>query len=153
MLLFSEIDAIMSKLKRSGNSFDEFGYEDHAVLCNCGLRASRRILHTSYYPNRKFFGCAIYKSKDAKGCIYFEWYDVKVMVAVVYEKFRFANVVESLKNKVQDLRLDNLELQALINGNGDHAATSEINNTEIYTLRKILLWIHICCFGILLSVT
>ncbi|CAN0830626.1 hypothetical protein LINGRAPRIM_LOCUS3314 [Linum grandiflorum] len=37
----------MSKLKRPGKTFDEFGYENHPVLCTCGVRASRRISHTS----------------------------------------------------------------------------------------------------------
>ncbi|CAN0912182.1 hypothetical protein LINGRAPRIM_LOCUS815 [Linum grandiflorum] len=53
----------MLKLKQSRNSSDEFAYEDHPVLCNCGLRASRCISQTCQNPNRKFFGCSKYKSK------------------------------------------------------------------------------------------
>ncbi|CAN0838187.1 hypothetical protein LINGRAHAP2_LOCUS2021, partial [Linum grandiflorum] len=137
--LFSEIDTIMLKLKQSGNLFDEFGYEDHPVLCNCGLQASCHISHTSQNSNRKFFGCSNYKAKDSKGCRYFEWYDVKV--AVVNEKLRMANVFESLTNKVQDLRVENLALQASIHrsagtprGSANHAPTSGISNIEAYTL-------------------
>ncbi|CAN0885903.1 hypothetical protein LINGRAHAP2_LOCUS15226 [Linum grandiflorum] len=133
----------MSKLKRSGSSFDEFGYEDQPVLCNCGLRASRRISHTSQNPNRKFFGFSNYKSKDAKGCGYFEWFDVKV--AVVNEKLRMAKVVESLTNKVQDLGVENLELQAAIRGstgtprgNANQESTSGIGNIDAYSLRSKL---------------
>ncbi|CAN0919439.1 hypothetical protein LINGRAHAP2_LOCUS31463 [Linum grandiflorum] len=99
----------MSKISRSRKSCDEFHYEEDPVLCHCGVRASRRISHTAQNPNRKFFGCSNYKSQEDKGCSYFEWFDVKV--AAVTEKLKMANLVESLKNQVYDLRVENMELQ------------------------------------------
>ncbi|CAN0898108.1 hypothetical protein LINGRAHAP2_LOCUS19530 [Linum grandiflorum] len=105
-----ENEAIMSKLSRSCKSRDEFYYEEDPVLCHCGVRASRRISHTAQNLNHKFFGCANYESQGDKGCSYFDWFDVKV--ATVTEKLKTANLVESLKNEVHDLRVENKELQA-----------------------------------------
>ncbi|CAN1217875.1 hypothetical protein LINPERPRIM_LOCUS1157 [Linum perenne] len=47
-------------------------------MCHCNLRASRRISRTEANPNRKFFGCPLYKSADDKGCGFFLWFDMKV---------------------------------------------------------------------------
>ncbi|CAN0885901.1 hypothetical protein LINGRAHAP2_LOCUS15226 [Linum grandiflorum] len=81
----------MSKLKRSGSSFDEFGYEDQPVLCNCGLRASRRISHTSQNPNRKFFGFSNYKSKVREWFGLFAYLDNSITIYEWYCEW-FGNV-------------------------------------------------------------
>ncbi|CAI0473886.1 unnamed protein product [Linum tenue] len=53
----------MASKGKGQKGIDEFYYEDEEVLCNCGLRASRRISHTVANPNRKFFGCPLFGSK------------------------------------------------------------------------------------------
>ncbi|CAN1122349.1 hypothetical protein LINPERPRIM_LOCUS2682 [Linum perenne] len=53
----------MAKFVRKTADLDEFQYGDHDVDCHCGIKASRRISHTSANPGRKFFGCRNYKSK------------------------------------------------------------------------------------------
>ncbi|CAN1787229.1 hypothetical protein LINPERHAP1_LOCUS17558, partial [Linum perenne] len=68
----------MARFVRKPLDFDEFQYDDHDVLCHCGLKASRRISHTAANPGRKFFGCRNYKSKADNGCGYFDWVDDKV---------------------------------------------------------------------------
>ncbi|CAN1337461.1 hypothetical protein LINPERPRIM_LOCUS37610 [Linum perenne] len=47
-------------------------------MCHYNLRASHRISCTEANPNRKFFGCPLYKSADDKGCGFFLWIDTKV---------------------------------------------------------------------------
>ncbi|CAN1188327.1 hypothetical protein LINPERHAP2_LOCUS39260 [Linum perenne] len=59
----SGVDAVMAKFVRKTPDFDEFQYGAHDVDCHCGIKASRRISHTSANPGRKFFGCRNYKSK------------------------------------------------------------------------------------------
>ncbi|CAN1167740.1 hypothetical protein LINPERPRIM_LOCUS18822 [Linum perenne] len=61
----------MSKFYRSSSSIDEYFYDDETVVCECGLRASRRVSRTSSNPNRRFFGCPLYKTKVP--CLYFDW--------------------------------------------------------------------------------
>ncbi|CAN1163832.1 hypothetical protein LINPERPRIM_LOCUS32825 [Linum perenne] len=53
----------MARFIRKPEDLDEFQYNDHDVLCHCGLKASRRISHTVANPGRKNFGCRNYKSK------------------------------------------------------------------------------------------
>ncbi|CAN0913465.1 hypothetical protein LINGRAHAP2_LOCUS27943 [Linum grandiflorum] len=112
------------------------------MMCNYGVRASRRISHNSHNPNRKFLGCSNYKSQDDKGSKrkFFEWYGVKV--AVSNEKLRLGNIVEDLTNKLQQLRVENLEIQAAIarvstttRGTPSMASNLDIEN-QVYMLRK-----------------
>ncbi|CAN1249472.1 hypothetical protein LINPERPRIM_LOCUS7151 [Linum perenne] len=53
----------MAKFVRKTPDFDEFQYAAQDVDCHCGIKASRRISHTSANPGRKLFGCRNYKSK------------------------------------------------------------------------------------------
>ncbi|CAN0918094.1 hypothetical protein LINGRAHAP2_LOCUS30670 [Linum grandiflorum] len=139
-----EVKSIMSKMNRSIASFDEFCYEEDLVFCHCGVRASRRISHTAQNPNRKFFGCSNYKSKGDKGCSYFEWFDEKV--AAVTEKLKMANLVESLRSQVYDLRVQNMELQAEldrldIKASPDDSESSSCNihfNADHYDMKNEL---------------
>ncbi|CAN1136246.1 hypothetical protein LINPERHAP2_LOCUS9353 [Linum perenne] len=112
----------MAKFVRKPADLDEFQYEDHDVVCHCGLKASRRISHTAANPGRNFFGCRNYKSKDNNGCGYFDWLDDKV--AVVNEKISLVNalndrialvsIVQQLKHKVQELESGNHDLQSTL---------------------------------------
>ncbi|CAN1195910.1 hypothetical protein LINPERPRIM_LOCUS32261 [Linum perenne] len=60
----------MSKFYRSLSSVDEYFYDDKTVVCECGLRASRRVSRTTSNPNRRFFGCPLYRTKVP--CLYFD---------------------------------------------------------------------------------
>ncbi|CAL1395219.1 unnamed protein product [Linum trigynum] len=42
---------------------DAFYYKDEEVLCDCGLRSSRRISHSIDNPNQKNFDCPLFGSK------------------------------------------------------------------------------------------
>ncbi|CAN0837160.1 hypothetical protein LINGRAHAP2_LOCUS1718 [Linum grandiflorum] len=100
----------MSKLKRSPKNCDQYLYKENQVLCFCGIRASHRISHTLQNPNRNFFECLTSKSKDEKGCGYFDCFGVKGVD--VTEKLKMAILVESLTNEIHDIQVENMELQA-----------------------------------------
>ncbi|CAN1163029.1 hypothetical protein LINPERHAP2_LOCUS24802, partial [Linum perenne] len=101
---------------------DEFQYGDHDVDCHCGIKASRRISHTSANPGRKFFGCRNYKSKADNGCGYFKWLDDKVaafnekvaLVNALNDRIALVSIVQQLEHKVQKLESENHDLQSTL---------------------------------------
>ncbi|CAN1139757.1 hypothetical protein LINPERHAP2_LOCUS11468 [Linum perenne] len=112
----------MARFVRQPVDFDEFQYDDHDVLCHCGLKASRRISHTAANPGRKFFGCRNYKSKIENGCGYFDWVDDKVaalndkiaLVNALNDRIDLLSIVHELEGKVQQLQSENQELQSTL---------------------------------------
>ncbi|CAN1128653.1 hypothetical protein LINPERHAP2_LOCUS4764 [Linum perenne] len=118
----SGVEAVMARFVRKPLDFDEFQYDDHDVLCHCGLKASRRISHTAANPGRKFFDCRNYKSKADNGCGYFDWVDDKVaalndkiaLVNAVNDQIALVSIVQQLENKVQELESENHDLQSTV---------------------------------------
>ncbi|CAN1144372.1 hypothetical protein LINPERHAP2_LOCUS14058, partial [Linum perenne] len=116
------VEAVMARFVRQPVDFDEFQYDDHDVLCHCGLKASRRISHTAANPGRKFFGCRNYKSKIENGCGYFDWVDDKVaalndkiaLVNALNDRIDLLSIVHELEGKVQQLQSENQELQSTL---------------------------------------
>ncbi|CAI0458558.1 unnamed protein product [Linum tenue] len=85
---------------------DAFHYEEEEVLCDCGLRAARRISRTSGNPNRKFFGCPRFSPSDAKkACRYFKWYDIRAAVL---------KATSMMSAKVTRLEAENRQLRSLL---------------------------------------
>ncbi|CAI0445698.1 unnamed protein product [Linum tenue] len=85
---------------------DAFHYDEEVVLCDCGLRAARRISRTSANPNREFFGCPLFnRSENNKACDYFEWYDIRVAVF---------KATTSLSGKLSRLEAENGQLRSLL---------------------------------------
>ncbi|CAN1217528.1 hypothetical protein LINPERPRIM_LOCUS1046 [Linum perenne] len=111
----------MAKFVRKTPDFDLFQYAAQDVDCHCGIKASRRISHTSANPGRKFFGCRNYKSKVANnGCGYFEWLDDKVaalnekvvLVNALNDRIALVSIVQHLEHKVHELESENHDLQS-----------------------------------------
>ncbi|CAN1161865.1 hypothetical protein LINPERPRIM_LOCUS1490 [Linum perenne] len=118
----SGVEAVMAKFVRKAVDLDEFQYDDHEVLCHCGLKASRRISHTAANPGRKFFGCRNYKSKAENGCGYFDWVDDKIaalnekiaLVNALNDRIALVSIVQHLENKVEELQSENRDLQSTL---------------------------------------
>ncbi|CAL1366973.1 unnamed protein product [Linum trigynum] len=93
----------MASRRNWANLVDDFEYDEEEVKCGCGLRAARKISHTTKNPNRKFFGCPKYGSKTSEPCDFFQWYDIRVAV------FKSTRMLSEL---VAKLTLENEELRA-----------------------------------------
>ncbi|CAN1184249.1 hypothetical protein LINPERHAP2_LOCUS36860 [Linum perenne] len=148
----------MAKFVRTPVDLDEFQYDDHDVLCHCGVKASRRISHTAANPGRKFFGCRNYKSKAVSGCGYFDWVDDKVaalndkiaLVNALNDRIALVGIVQQLENKVEELQSENHDLQSTLtqamrnpraNESNDESSSSNLSGdynvqAEIEALKK-----------------
>ncbi|CAN1346262.1 hypothetical protein LINPERPRIM_LOCUS40705 [Linum perenne] len=98
------------KLRKDAHLMDEFSYEDDDVRCFCELRASRRISRTEANPNRKFFGCPLYYTADAKGCDFFLWYDSKIQEDVR----KLASLVSDLTLQLREVQGEKNELESTL---------------------------------------
>ncbi|CAN1276386.1 hypothetical protein LINPERPRIM_LOCUS15998, partial [Linum perenne] len=152
------VEAVMAKFVRMPVDLDEFQYDDHDVLCHCGVKASRRISHTAANPGRKFFGCRKYKSKADSGCGYFDWVDDKVaalndkiaLVNALNDRIDLLDVVRQLEHKVEELKSENQDLQSTLtqvmrnpsrNASTDECSSSNLGGeynvqSEIEALKK-----------------
>ncbi|CAN1217639.1 hypothetical protein LINPERPRIM_LOCUS1079 [Linum perenne] len=112
----------MARFVHKPEDMDEFQYDDHDVLCHCGVKASRRISHTAANPGRKFFDCRNYKSKAVSGCGYFDWVDDKVvalnekiaLVNALNDRIALVSIVQQLEHKVHELESENHDLQSTL---------------------------------------
>ncbi|CAN1188569.1 hypothetical protein LINPERHAP2_LOCUS39411 [Linum perenne] len=102
----SGVEALIARFVRKPVDFDEFLYDDHDVLCHCGLKASRRISHTP----------------ADNGCGYFDWLDDKVaalnnkiaLVSALNDKIALVSIVQQLESKVHHLQSENQDLQSTL---------------------------------------
>ncbi|CAN1163656.1 hypothetical protein LINPERPRIM_LOCUS32745 [Linum perenne] len=60
-------------------------------------------------PNRRFFGCPRYKSKNYTGCGFFEWFDIRV--ALDKERHKVADMVGTLHLHIEEIEEEKRELQ------------------------------------------
>ncbi|CAN1317491.1 hypothetical protein LINPERPRIM_LOCUS30461 [Linum perenne] len=100
------------KLREGTHLMDEFSYEDDDVKCFCDLRASCRISRTEANLNRKFFGCPLYCStlKDARGCNFFLWCDIKVQEDVR----KLTSLVGDLSLHLREIQREKKELESTL---------------------------------------
>ncbi|CAN1159927.1 hypothetical protein LINPERPRIM_LOCUS22003 [Linum perenne] len=108
----------MARLVRNTNPVDEFDYEAHEIICDCGVRSSRRISHDAPTVGRKYFGCG----NAMKGCGYFVWFEDKVavidekvaLVRALNDKIELASVVDLLVSQNRGLSDENRDLQSTL---------------------------------------
>ncbi|CAN1140456.1 hypothetical protein LINPERPRIM_LOCUS24839 [Linum perenne] len=108
----------MARLVRNTKLVDEFKYGAHDILCDCGVRSSRRLSHDAPTDGRKYFGCG----NATNGCEYFAWFEDKVatmddkvaLVGALNDKIELAGVVDLLVSQNRGLSDENRDLQSTL---------------------------------------
>ncbi|CAN1140369.1 hypothetical protein LINPERPRIM_LOCUS24788 [Linum perenne] len=101
----------MARLVRNTKPLDDFEYEAHEILCDCGVRSSRRLSHDAPTTGRKYFGCG----NASNGCGYFAWFEDKVaamddkvaLVGALNAKIELAGVVDQLVSQNRGISDEN----------------------------------------------
>ncbi|CAN1148342.1 hypothetical protein LINPERPRIM_LOCUS38034 [Linum perenne] len=108
----------MVRLVRNTKPVDEFDYEAREIICDCGVRSSRRISRDTPTAGRKYFECG----NATKGCGYFTWLEEKVaaiddkvsLVGALNDKMKLVGVVDLLVSQNRGLSDENQDLQSTL---------------------------------------
>ncbi|CAN1755747.1 hypothetical protein LINPERHAP1_LOCUS5852 [Linum perenne] len=98
------------------------------------MRASTEIPYTDANLGRKFFECPRYVSKIESGCGFFVWYDVQL--AAVAEKQDLVRLVDSLRNRIDELEYENKKLRMRLREQAKVGSSNKSVATELEILTK-----------------
>lgn len=99
-------------MELSSGSTSSFGSNSGVrKLCECGLPAKVFKSKTDKNPNRRFFGCQLYKEGGNAHCKFFRWLDEEVIGWPKRALAEAQSVIKEKTEKIEELNATILELR------------------------------------------